>query len=213
MVRKKGPVWEHFKIENNDDNSHPHVRCKYCSKDFKRAVPERMQTHLDKKCSEAPDLAKSQSRKQNITSRIDNFSEHLSEVKISLESLVSSNDIHYLGYRYQHGIEIEKNEIKAFKLYKQAAEKGHINSMYELGKCYQYGIGIGKNETEAFESYKEAAEKGHIDSIYELVECYQYGIGTEKNEIKACGLYEKVTESQNFFNNDFLGYSYYDNIE
>ena len=41
------------------------VKCKYCSKDFKRAVPEQMQAHLDKNCLKAPNNAKSQFRQQN----------------------------------------------------------------------------------------------------------------------------------------------------
>ncbi|CAG8532724.1 7270_t:CDS:2 [Rhizophagus irregularis] len=66
--RKKGPVWEHFNSGNKNDDSHPHVQCKYCSKAFQRAVPERMQTHLDKKCPKAPINSKSQSVQKNATS-------------------------------------------------------------------------------------------------------------------------------------------------
>ncbi|CAB4409268.1 unnamed protein product [Rhizophagus irregularis] len=78
MVRKKGPVWEHFRIISNNDNPHPHVQCKHCSKDFQRAVPERMQAHLNKKCPKAPNHAKSQTKQQNTTSKIGNI-EHMSE--------------------------------------------------------------------------------------------------------------------------------------
>ncbi|CAB4402730.1 unnamed protein product [Rhizophagus irregularis] len=78
MVRKKGPVWEHFQIISNIDNPHPHVQCKHCSKDFQRAVPERMQAHLNKKCQNAPNNAKSQTKQQNTTSIIDNI-EHMNE--------------------------------------------------------------------------------------------------------------------------------------
>ncbi|RIA88463.1 hypothetical protein C1645_774845 [Glomus cerebriforme] len=91
--RKKGPVWEHFNIESNKDDSHPHVRCKYCSKDFKRAVPERMQAHLNKKCLEAPNNVKSQFMRQITTSRIDNFSDHLSEEE---SRIVTSKDIIFI---------------------------------------------------------------------------------------------------------------------
>ncbi|CAG8444761.1 12744_t:CDS:2 [Rhizophagus irregularis] len=86
MVRKKGPVWNHFEIISNTINSHPHVKCKYCSKEYKRAVPERMQTHLDKKCVQSPDSAKSQSKQQNTTSNLDHLSE---EEKKSLKLLLS----------------------------------------------------------------------------------------------------------------------------
>ncbi|RIA88571.1 hypothetical protein C1645_739295 [Glomus cerebriforme] len=91
MVRRKGPVWKHFYCKIENDDSHPHVQCKYCSKVFQRAVPERMQSHLDKKCPEAPNDAKSQYKQQNssTTSRIDNFNDCMTdEEQKSLELLL-----------------------------------------------------------------------------------------------------------------------------
>ncbi|GBC27375.2 kinase-like domain-containing protein [Rhizophagus irregularis DAOM 181602=DAOM 197198] len=70
----------------------------------------------------------------------------------------------------------EKDETKAFELYKEAAEKGVIEAINNLGNCYFDGIGTEKNETKAFELYKEAAEKGNIDAIYQLGRHYFYGI-------------------------------------
>ncbi|CAB4390905.1 unnamed protein product [Rhizophagus irregularis] len=206
--RKKGAVWKHFfKTVVESNNSHPPVQCKYCCKNYQRAVPERMQAHLDK-CPKAPSNAKSQPKQQQL---INNFNGgHMSEdqnanilssqhftqrpqssfelqdseemnmqIEYSDQSEPPSN-IRHLGYCYQYGIGIEKNEIRAFQLYKEAAEKGHINSKYDLGRCYLHGVGIEKNEIKAFELYKEVAQNGHITSIYELGECYQYGMGTEK---------------------------------
>ncbi|GBC39217.2 zinc finger BED domain-containing protein 1-like [Rhizophagus irregularis DAOM 181602=DAOM 197198] len=69
MTKKKGAVWKHWTIitqnqtESNKNNSHPTVQCNYCSKVLNRAVPARMQNHLDKECLGAPDNAKS---KKNI---------------------------------------------------------------------------------------------------------------------------------------------------
>ncbi|CAB4373771.1 unnamed protein product [Rhizophagus irregularis] len=86
-MRKKGPIWNHFTIESKDYNSHPHVRCNYCSKDFQRAVPERMQAHVDKKCSKAPSNVKQQNTMISIT---DNNGFHMSEKEqSSLESLLT----------------------------------------------------------------------------------------------------------------------------
>lgn len=56
---RKHSAWDHFYIIDKHKDPHPHVQCKYCIKEYKRAVPERMQDHLDKKCSEAPNDAKS----------------------------------------------------------------------------------------------------------------------------------------------------------
>ncbi|CAB4376582.1 unnamed protein product [Rhizophagus irregularis] len=60
---------------------------------------------------------------------------------------------------YQHGIGTEKNEIKAFELYKEAYEKNHISSMYMLGDCYKYGT--KKDAIEAIGLYMKAAERGN----------------------------------------------------
>ncbi|CAG8615248.1 10059_t:CDS:1, partial [Rhizophagus irregularis] len=75
--RKKGAVWKHFfKTVVESNNSHPFVQCKYCCKNYQRAVPERMQAHLDK-CSKAPSNAKSQPKQQQL---INNFNGgHMSE--------------------------------------------------------------------------------------------------------------------------------------
>ena len=70
--RKKGPVWEHFSIISNNDDPHPHVKCNYCSKEFKRAIPEWMQDHLDKKNCQVSNNANFQSIQQDTTSIIDN---------------------------------------------------------------------------------------------------------------------------------------------
>ncbi|GBB89101.1 hypothetical protein RclHR1_01580002 [Rhizophagus clarus] len=215
MVRKKGPVWDYYDIQSNVDNSHPHVKCKYCSKEFKRAVPERMQAHLNKKCPGAPDHTKSQSRQQNTTSNLDNLSDeerkslkfllskalelsNKERVKMQMDDIDQSpGDMRHLGYCYQRGIATEKNEEKAFELYKISANKGHITSINDLGYCYQHGIGTEKNEIKAFEFYQEAAEKGYAESMYNLGYFYHNGIGTEKNEIKAFELYEKAAEKGN----------------
>ncbi|GBB87474.1 hypothetical protein RclHR1_13960004 [Rhizophagus clarus] len=168
-----------------------------------------MQAHLNK-CLKSPDNTKSQTKnitnKKVLNERInedEKFKLLLSSNDLSLHLQGSLSNIHYLGYCYQYGIGIEKNEIrankkkneiKAFELYKEAAENDHIISIYELGNCYQYVRGTKKNEIKAYESYKEAAEKGHITLIYELGICYQYGKGTEENKIKAFESYNKAAE-------------------
>ncbi|GBB92465.1 hypothetical protein RclHR1_02010002 [Rhizophagus clarus] len=62
---RKHAAWAHFYIISKNKDPHPHVQCKYCIKEYKRAVPERMQDHLDKKCSEAPNDAKSHGQNRN----------------------------------------------------------------------------------------------------------------------------------------------------
>ncbi|GET03263.1 kinase-like domain-containing protein [Rhizophagus clarus] len=173
-MKKKGPVWAHFIIIDKINDPHP-------------------------TCLEAPNNAKSQSKQQQ---KVDNLNvneliklQNNKETNIQIDYNDQSelpNKIFCLGYCYQHGIGIKKNDIKAFELYKEAAKKGHIESIYQLGECYKHGLGTEINKIKAFESYKAAAEKGHITSIHDLGECYDFGIGTEANKIKACELYKEV---------------------
>lgn len=65
---RRHSAWNHFYIIDKLEDPHPHVQCKYCVKEYKRAVPERMQSHLNKKCSEAPNAAKS--HKQHLSERM-----------------------------------------------------------------------------------------------------------------------------------------------
>ncbi len=131
MVKKKGPVWEHWTeirnrgINNNKPNSHPSVQCNYCSKNFERAVPKRMQAHLDENCTEAPNNAKSQSSHESAipsneesspntsirantfeinrptkrikTSGIDNLNDRVSEVEQQTLNLSLAEALHSAG--------------------------------------------------------------------------------------------------------------------
>ena len=47
---------------------------------------------------------------------------------------------------YENGIFVPKSKEKAFKLYKEAAEKGHVEAQYFLGVCYEEGNGVVKND-------------------------------------------------------------------
>ncbi|RIA84981.1 kinase-like domain-containing protein [Glomus cerebriforme] len=118
-------------------------------------------------------------------------------------------NIFLLAIFYQHGIGTEKNEIKAFELCKESADKGNVVSIDKLGCCYLYGIGIEKNEIKAFELYKEAADKGYVTSINNLGHCYRHGMGTEKNEIKAFELYNFAAKKGHINSINSLGYCYH----
>ncbi|CAB5379063.1 unnamed protein product [Rhizophagus irregularis] len=73
---------------NSKNNSHPFVsfvQCNYCTKIFDQAVPSRMQVHLDKECSGAPDNTKS--TKQNVGSQDSILKTTQSLPNIALNSL------------------------------------------------------------------------------------------------------------------------------
>ncbi|CAB4373840.1 unnamed protein product [Rhizophagus irregularis] len=85
--------------------------------------------------------------------------------KYLLDNKSRQQNTFLLAIFYYHGIGTGKDNVAAFELYKEAAEKGVINAIYNLGYCYENGIGIEKDEYKAFGLYKEAAKKGQDIAI------------------------------------------------
>ncbi len=87
----------------------------------------------------------------------------------------------------QYGIGCEKDEKKAFELYKQNWEENkYSNSLHNLAYCYGNGIGCEEDEKLAFELYtKDWEENKNSGSLHNLAYCYHYGTGCEKDKNKA----------------------------
>ena len=65
----------------------------------------------------------------------------------------------HLGFMYEYGNGVEKNEQKAVELYKKACDGGEVHGCTNLGVMYEYAIGVEKNEQKAVELYKKACDK------------------------------------------------------
>jgi len=99
-----------------------------------------------------------------------------------------------LGYCYENGIGIEKDEEKAVEWYTKAAEQDVAEAQYRLGYCYENGTGIEKDEEKAVEWYTKAAEQDVAEAQCCLGYCYENGIGIEKDEEKAVEWYTKAAK-------------------
>ncbi|KAF0497054.1 calmodulin-dependent protein kinase [Gigaspora margarita] len=99
-----------------------------------------------------------------------------------------------LGYCYQNGIGIEKDEYKVYIYYKKFAEIGNIVRIYNVGYCYNKGIGIEKDKNKAFIYYQKSAKMGNTNGTYNIGYCYHYGVGVEKNKHNAFIYYQKSAE-------------------
>ncbi|GES90277.1 kinase-like domain-containing protein [Rhizophagus clarus] len=196
IARKKGPVWENFYIIDKYEDSHPNVQCKFCFKEFKRAVPQRMKTHIEK-CSKAPNNAKSKYN-QNI-SKINNIKDCMSdEEQKSLESLLakalSSAEIHFSFVDNPFVIEFFNRLKPSFKLPNGEEIKIQM-SQFHNNKSSMNDIEYYDHEMEnAIITFEEASENDDLDSMYNLECYYKDEIGTEKNEIEAFELYKKAAE-------------------
>ena len=81
-----------------------------------------------------------------------------------------------LAQRYLNGEGVDKDNKKAFQLYKKAAEHGNADAQYYIASCYYYGNNVDKNVDTALSWIIKSANQGNIKAK-KLQEEYnkQYG--------------------------------------
>ncbi len=67
---------------------------------------------------------------------------------------------HTIGYMYEYGKGLPKNQSEAAKWYTKAAEQGFAEAQNNLGFMYANGNGVIKDPTQAMKWYGKAAEQG-----------------------------------------------------
>ncbi|KAF0459914.1 calmodulin-dependent protein kinase [Gigaspora margarita] len=95
--------------------------------------------------------------------------------------LNNSDRIFWFGYCYEHGIDVEKDEHKAFDYYQQSANMNNSEGMYQVGHCYYLGIGVKMDKYKAFEYYQKSANEGNSNGIYKTAICYYFKIGVKED--------------------------------
>lgn len=75
----------------------------------------------------------------------------------------------YLGHIYLYGIHVEKDSVKAFYWWNEAAKQGYIAAYNCLGIAYADGIGVPANVELARQWFMKAADAGSDDAKYNLV--------------------------------------------
>jgi len=66
-----------------------------------------------------------------------------------------------LGFMYNAGEGLPRNDTEALKWYKLAAEQGHAQGQNDLGNMYREGEGRPRNDVEASKWYTLSAKQGH----------------------------------------------------
>ena len=78
--------------------------------------------------------------------------------------------------QHKEASEVEKkNKAKAAKLFRKAAEQGHVSAQFNLGVMYETGEGVPEDKAEATKWIRKAAEQGDEDAKAWL------GISTKEN--------------------------------
>ncbi len=97
----------------------------------------------------------------------------------------------------------KKDDEKAFKWYKLAAEQGDNTSVFEMAKRLDIGVGVEINKEEALKHYLKQADF-HSDSANNVGCFYEFGFATAVNYNKAIEYYSKaisLAENPRAYNN------------
>lgn len=104
-------------------------------------------------------------------------------------SQLSATELEALGSAYFNGQSdngIEKNIMNAIEIWKEASNKGNINSKYSLASCINYGIGCERNPKQCFKMMLELADTHqHAPANYAVGMMYSKGLGTNVDIQKA----------------------------
>lgn len=98
-----------------------------------------------------------------------------------------------IGYQYEHGEGVPKNDAEAVKWYHKAAEQGDATAQSNLGSMYEEGTGTPENWAEAVKWYQRSAQQGHASGQFRLGRMYQFGTGVAQNRAQAVALFEKAS--------------------
>jgi len=90
-----------------------------------------------------------------------------------------------LGYMYEYGKGMPKNQNEAIKWYKKAADGGIAEAQNNLGYIYANGKGVPKDLPQAVALYSKAAEKGLAEAQYNLGVMYTNELATKVDYVKA----------------------------
>ena len=124
----------------------------------------------------------------------------VSEKYIKKSQALTAIDLYNQAGDYYYGRNDQyMNREKAFPLYLQAANQGHMMAQYSLGLMYQKGNGVPKNQQQAFYWFKKASQQDYVWAQNILGEMYLKGEGTTKDLNKAVYWIKKSAEKNHLW--------------
>lgn len=97
-----------------------------------------------------------------------------------------------VGFAYEGGQGVAKDEAEAIKWYRKAADQGHREAQFRLGSMYALGTGTVKNGPEAIKWLQRAAEHGHVEAQFLLGAMFTTGNAVPKDTATGTAWLEKA---------------------
>jgi TPR repeat protein len=83
----------------------------------------------------------------------------------------------WLGYFYDNGVVVSRDDDRAVKLYRSACEAGDGAGCVALGDAYRMGDGVGQDNGVAETLYKKSCDVGYAEGCWEYGSVYERGQG------------------------------------
>ena len=99
-----------------------------------------------------------------------------------------------LGWMYNNGEGVVKDDKQAAAWYRKAAEQGQVFAQFNLGMMYFNGQGVPKDYSQAVAWSRLAAEQGHVQAQYFLGWMYTNGLGVVQDDWQALSWIRKAAE-------------------
>lgn len=99
-----------------------------------------------------------------------------------------------LARMYHRGYAVQ-DDAEAARLYRLAAEQGHVMAQNNLGVMYEQGRGVERDEAQAAQWYTKAAQEGLIVAQANLALLHDDGRGVSADAKRAAQLYRQAGDS------------------
>ena len=120
----------------------------------------------------------------------------------------NSSAQNFVGYMFQRGDGVERNDVQAAKWWRLAAEKGLADAQNNLGLIYAEGRGVTQNDVESAKWYRLAAEQGYALAQSNLGAIYGQGLGVKQDWNESTKWYRLAAEQGDPLGQSNLGVAY-----
>jgi hypothetical protein len=111
---------------------------------------------------------------------------------------------------YGSGKGVGRDEVKAAKWHRKAAEQGLARAQLRLAYEYANGLGLKADHLEAIRWLRRAADQKLPDAEYQLGACYADGDGVSEDAVEAAKWYRKAAEQNSAEAQYALGNCYFE---
>ncbi|HTB05133.1 MAG TPA: caspase family protein [Bradyrhizobium sp.] len=113
-----------------------------------------------------------------------------------------------LGYCFEKGLGVVKNDQKAFELYSKAAAAGSPVAMESLGGAYANGLYVKQDFGKALDWLEKSVEAGNADALQQIGNMYFNGHGVPKDYAMAAQYFQQAADLNNGYALRFLANMY-----